>query len=125
MFNARRMIFQVLAITVLSTGFAPFSAAGFISSGQLVNTEIRDQRISRIQALVARNDVAEKLREYGVAPEMVAERVQNLTDDELIQLEGSIDQQVAGGGVVGVVGVVFIVLIILELVGVTDIFKSF
>ena len=31
----------------------------------------------------------------------------------------------AGGDVVAIVGVVFIVLLILELVGVTDIFKSF
>jgi len=32
---------------------------------------------------------------------------------------------VAGSGALGVIGAVFLVLMILELVGVTDIFKSF
>lgn len=125
MFKARRVIFQLLAVAVLATGFAPFSTAGFVSSGQLINAEMRDQRISRLQALIARDDVAKKLRQYGVAPELVAERIENLTDEELVLLEENIDNQVAGGGAVAVVGVVFIVLIILELVGVTDIFKAF
>ena len=50
---------------------------------------------------------------------------QGLSSAELLELEGQLDSQVAGGDVVAIVGVVFIVLLILELVGVTDIFKSF
>ena len=122
---AKRVVFQLVAVAVLSTGFAQFSVAGFVSSSQVINAEIRDQRISRIQTLVASADVTDKLRQYGVAPEMVAERMQNLTDAELVMLESTIDEQVAGGDAVAVIGVVFIVLMILELVGVTDIFKAF
>jgi len=36
-----------------------------------------------------------------------------------------IENQVAGSDALAVIGVVFLVLMILELVGVTDIFKSF
>ena len=44
---------------------------------------------------------------------------------ELLELVNGIENQVAGSDGVAIVGAVFIVLIVLELVGVTDIFKSF
>jgi hypothetical protein len=59
-----------------------------------------------------------------VPPQSVIERVNNMTNAELLALEGQIDEQVAGGDALAVVGIVFVVLLILEIVGVTDIFKS-
>jgi hypothetical protein len=55
----------------------------------------------------------------------VVERLNGLSHAELMELEGQLESQVAGGDVIAVIGVVFVVLMILELVGVTDIFKSF
>ncbi len=122
---ATRTIFKFVSIAILSLGFAQFSAAGPVGTTDLMDVELRGERISKLEALVARADVAEQLQKYGVTPELVSQRVHNLTSEELLELEQSIDQQVAGADVIGVVGVVFVVLIILELVGVTDIFKSF
>lgn len=126
MLNAKRSIIQLVSIAIMSLGFAQFSAAGVIGSSDLISAEQRVERISRIETLVARADVAEQLQRFGVTPEVVSTRVQNLTDSELLELEQSIDGQIAGGtDAVGVIGVVFLVLMILELVGVTDVFKSF
>lgn len=126
MLNARRSIIQLVSIAIMSLGFAQFSAAGVIGSSDLISAEQRVDRISRIEALVARADVAEQLQRFGVTAAVVSTRVQNLTDSELVELEQSIDRQIAGGtDAVGVIGVVFLVLMILELVGVTDVFKSF
>jgi hypothetical protein len=61
---------------------------------------------------------------FGVDPLAVQLRVGNMTDAELLTLEGNLDKQVAGGDAVAIVGAVFIVLIILELMGITDIFKN-
>jgi hypothetical protein len=60
----------------------------------------------------------------GVDQATVMERLNGLSTAELLELEGQIDQQVAGGDILGLIGAVFVVLLILELVGVTDIFKS-
>lgn len=124
--NAKRSIIQLVSIAIMSLGFAQFSVAGVIGSGDLISAEQRVERISRIEALVARADVAEQLQRFGVTAAVVSTRVQNLTDSELVELEQSIDGQIAGAdSAVAVIGVVFLVLMILELVGVTDVFKSF
>ncbi len=42
-----------------------------------------------------------------------------------MELEGQIDEQIAGGAdILAVIGIVFVVLLILDLTGVTDVFKS-
>jgi hypothetical protein len=56
---------------------------------------------------------------------VVKDRIQGLSDAELVTLQDQIDKQVAGGSALGVIGAVFLVLMILELMDVTDIFKSF
>jgi hypothetical protein len=68
--------------------------------------------------------VSRQLVLFGVDPLAVQLRVGNMTDAELLTLEGNLDKQVAGGDAVAIVGAVFIVLIILELMGITDIFKN-
>ena len=120
----QHIVTRLMAIAIISMGFVQVSAAGVIGTQQMVNSEARQDQLARMESLLARQDVAQQLAYYGVAPEMVMERVQSLTSAELMELEGKIDQQVAGGDIVGLVGAVFIVLIILELVGVIDIFKA-
>jgi hypothetical protein len=120
----QHIVTRLMAIAIISMGFIQVSAAGVIGTQQMVNSEARQDQLTRMETLLARQDVAQQLAYYGVAPEMVMERVQNLSSAELMELEGKIDQQVAGGDIVGLVGAVFIVLIILELVGVIDIFKA-
>jgi hypothetical protein len=95
-----------------------------IGTQQVIQSEARDARITRVESILARQDVAKQLVLFGVDPLDVQSRVGNMTDAELLTLEGGLDKQVAGGDAVAIVGAVFIVLIILELVGITDIFKS-
>jgi hypothetical protein len=95
-----------------------------ISTQQVVQSEARDARIARVETVLARQDVAKQLVLFGVDPLAVQLRVDNMTDAELLALEGNLDKRIAGGDAVAIVGAVFIVLIILELVGVIDIFKS-
>jgi hypothetical protein len=108
----------------LSLGLSQTASAGVIGTQMVIQSEARDARITRVEATLARNDVARQLVLFGVDPLAVKSRVGNMTEAELIQLEGRLDQQVAGGSAVAIVGAVFIVLIILEIVGITDIFKS-
>jgi hypothetical protein len=120
----RNFLINLVSISLLSLGLSQTASAGVIGTQMVIQSEARDARITRVEATLARNDVARQLVLFGVDPLAVKSRVGNMTEAELIQLEGRLDQQVAGGSAVAIVGAVFIVLIILEIVGITDIFKS-
>jgi len=96
-----------------------------IGTAHLVDQESRVASLSRIEVLLAREDVGRQLEAFGVDRALVVERLNGLSHAELLELEGQLDSQVAGGDIIGLIGAVFVVLLILELVGVTDIFKSF
>lgn len=120
----QNFVVRLVSLSLLSLGLAQTSGAGMIGSQQVNQSEIRDARTTRVQAILARQDIAEQLVRFGVDPLVVQSRVGNMTDVELLSLEGNLDKHIAGGGAVALVGAVFIVLIILELMGITDIFKA-
>ena len=120
----RRMLFRLIVISLLSTGFMQSSGAAVISTQEFIDAESRSDRLTRIEAVLAREEVASQFARFGVTPEQAQARIRNLTNEELVQLEASMGTDVAGGGALGTIGAVFLVLLILELVGVTDIFKA-
>lgn len=86
----------------------------------------RTAHIDRISAVLAEQQVRDQLVRFGVDPRDAALRVAALSDSELQTLDQRIGELPAGAdGVLEVIGIVMLVLLILELVGVTDIFKSF
>lgn len=123
--NCRGLVVRAASLALICAGFAQASFAGVVGTEYLVAAQTRAANMERISAFLARNDVASQLRALGVGSADIDARLAGLTDAELISLEGQIDRQVAGGDAVAIIGVVFLVLMILELVGITDIFKSF
>jgi hypothetical protein len=123
--RARGALMRLVSVSIICMGFAQAAPAGMIGTGYLLEDESRAASISRMDILLARADVARQLEAFGVDQAMVMERLDALSTAELLELEGKLDSQVAGGDIIGLIGAVFVVLLILELVGVTDIFKSF
>jgi len=124
-FKARAVILRVLSLSIICMGFAQVAPAGVIGTGQLVEDEVRIASLSRIEFLLAREDVARQFEDFGVEQAQIVERLNALTTEELLSLEGQIDEKIAGGAdLIAVIGIVFVVLLILDLVGVTDVFKS-
>ena len=120
----RAFVLRAVSLSIVCLGFAQVAPAGMISTGQLVDNEARVESLSRVELLLARQDVAEQMVALGVEPQQVMVRLDAMTTAELLELESRFDEQVAGGDALAVIGTVFLVLLILELVGVTDIFKS-
>ena len=120
----RAFVLRAVSLSIVCLGFAQVAPAGMISTSQLVDNEARAESLSRIELLLAREDVAEQMVALGVQPQQVMVRLDAMTTDELLELESRFDEQVAGGDALAIIGTVFLVLLILELVGVTDIFKS-
>ncbi len=122
--KARGALLRLISVSIICMGFAQAAPAGMIGTAQMLDDESRAASLSRIEVLLAREDVGRQLEAFGVDRAIVVERLNGLSGAELLALEGQLDEQVAGGDILGLIGAVFVVLLILELVGVTDIFKS-
>jgi hypothetical protein len=58
----------------------------------------------------------------GVSSQAALERVAAMSDSEVAQLAGRIDQAPAGGDVLGILFTVFIVLLVTDIMGLTKVF---
>jgi hypothetical protein len=124
-FQARAFVLRVISVSIICMGFAQVAPAGMIGTAYLADNEARAASLSRVEVLLARADVAQQLEAYGVNNAQVVERLNGLSTAELLELEGQIDEQIAGGDeILAIIGIVFVVLLILDLTGVTDVFKS-
>jgi hypothetical protein len=116
----------ILAANLLALGLVQSAGAGVISTESAIEMQERTARIERINSVLARDNVQSQMIRLGVQPEVAAARIASLSDSELRQLETRMNELPAGGdGALTVLGIVLLVLLVLELVGVTDIFKSF
>ena len=122
--KTRALVMRVVSVSLICMGFAQVAPAGMIGTSQMLENEARTESLTRIEMLLARDDVGQQLVTFGVEPALVLERLNAMTTEELLALEHRFDEQVAGGDAIAIIGTVFLVLLILELVGVTDIFKS-
>jgi hypothetical protein len=100
------------------------SQAGVIGAEEYLDAVDRRATLDRIDAVLAREEVAAALERQGVEPEAALARAEALSHSELQLLAENLEELPAGGSLVGTVGVVFVVLLILELVGVIDIVKK-
>lgn len=114
----------VLSGMLVWGGLVSTAAAAIIDTNDMISMETRQSRVDHLQAELARDDVQQAMTKLGVDPIEAQQRVDSLSDEELVMLEQQIDSLPAGGDFFALVGVVFVVLIILELVGVTNIFTK-
>jgi len=59
--------------------------------------EAQDAERERVKELVARPELAQQLRQMGIAPEEVQGRIDAMTDEEVRSLAGRLDAVPAGG----------------------------
>ena len=75
-----------------------------------------------LEQTLARSDVIAGLQARGVSVEAARARVAALTDAEAAHVAAQIDQDPAGGEVLGVLLTVFIVLLVTDILGFTKVF---
>jgi hypothetical protein len=76
----------------------------------------------QLAALLERDEVQQQLLALGVDVDDAKMRVAQLTDSEVQQLNASLGELPAGGGVLGLVVLIFLVFVITDVIGATDIF---
>ena len=120
----RNSLVVALSASILAASFQSAGYAGVISTQQYLTAVDREATRQRIDAVLAREEVRDRLEQNGVDPATLDERLAALTDQELQLLATDLESMPAGGSLLGTLGVAFIVLLILELVGVIDIFNK-
>ena len=90
----------------------------------LANQDSQNNRVN-VRGFLERQDIKSLLTAYGIDPNEAKERVDSLSDAEVMQITDKIDQLPAGSSFAGtllyVVIIVILVLLITELLGYTDI----
>ena len=96
--------------------------AGLVGTDTLLNEQSVQQQRAALHAALARKEAAGLLAKYGVTTEQARERIDKLTDREVRQISGHIDNLPAGGNVALVLLIIVLVILLLEAIGFIDIF---
>ncbi len=119
MHRIRQLLTLILVATAWGSAFYACPAnAGLIGTDEVVATSQPGNERDRVQALVARPELAKQLQALGIPPEQAKARVNALSDQEVHALAGRLDALPAGGNfsefewIMILIGVVIIALIL-------------
>ncbi len=113
---------MLMAMTSMPIGVAK---AEMVTTDQVIEQVDPPEDRSRAMDFMLREDVQQQLTILGVDPEEAARRVASLSDEEIQQIAGRLDELPAGegvGAIVTVMLIIFLVLLVTDLLGYTDIF---
>jgi hypothetical protein len=123
----RRGVALVVAVAMLMISMPLGTAqAALVSTEQLLARSDPVAERARVMAFLERADVREQIVALGVDPNEAAARVQALSDGQVREIAGQLDQLPAGqsavGIIVGAILLVFLILLLTDLLGLTDVF---
>ncbi len=120
--NFKRLVTSCLIVCVTSAGFPLTAQAGIVATDEITSGMGAASSRDRVSTFLARDDVRQAMLGQGVSPQAATERVKAMSDAEVAQLAGRIDQAPAGGDVLGIIFTVFIVLLVTDIMGLTKVF---
>lgn len=100
----------------------PAAQAAMIGTDAIVRAEQAQQDRARLESLLDREEVKQRLLGQGVDAADVKARIDALSDSEAQTLAQRIDQLPAGGDGLGVLVFIFVLLLVTDLLGLTDVF---
>ncbi len=128
----RMRIFKKLVATAMAVlmvmNVAPIglAEAKMVTTDQVIQHADPANDRERVESFILREDVQRQLVLLGINPEEAASRVASLSNGEIQQIAGRLDELPAGeggiGAVVGAILIIFLVLLITDLMGLTDVY---
>jgi len=121
MFKSR--LFSITAVLMLLYfGFlhtAP-AVAGMVGSvmsdGRTETVSLREMEINKIQRVLENKLVREKLQAYGLSPQEVREKLDQMSDQQIHLLAQASDRVLAGGDLLGTAIAVLIIILLIVLI---------
>jgi hypothetical protein len=121
----KKIVSTGLIICITAAGL-PFSAQARIVATEEITapavTSTQSTSRATVNQFLARDEVRQAMLGQGVSSQAALERVAAMSDSEVDQLAGRIDQAPAGGDVLGILFTVFIVLLVTDIMGLTKVF---
>lgn len=119
----KKIVSTGLIICMTAAGL-PFSAQARMVATEEITAPAFTQSASReaVNQFLMRDEVRQAMLGQGVTPQAALERVAAMSDGEVAQLAGRIEQAPAGGDVLGILFTVFIVLLVTDIMGLTKVF---
>ena len=117
----QRVLCLLMSLSLVVLPIGPAQAA-MIGNAQIVNEVQAELNRGEILRMLDREAAQQQLKALGVSPDMVKERVAQMTDAEIAQLNQHLADLPAGGDIWGVLLLLLIVFIITDVIGATDIF---
>jgi len=122
-----RNLVAIAMASLLVMNVAPIGMAHakMVTTDQVIGQSNASDERTQILNFLMREDVQQHMTRLGVDPEEAENRVASLSDEEIQQIAGRLDELPAGEGIgviVGAILIIFLVLLITDLVGVTDVF---
>ncbi len=113
----------LMALTSMPIGIAQ---AEMVTTDQVIEQYNSTEDRTLVMDFMLREDVQQQMTVLGVDPEEAARRVASLSDEEIQQIAGRLEEMPAGEGgvgiIVGAILIIFLVLLVTDLLGYTDIF---
>ena len=116
-----RTLVLILSFSFLILPLSQAQAA-LVANDQLIQQvqQINDKDV--LLQTINRADVQEQLSDMGVSTADIENRINQMTGEEIAQLNQQLNELPAGGGVLGVIVLIFVVFVITDVIGATDIF---
>ena len=117
----RRSAVMFLSILMLCLSFGQAQAA-IIANNQIIHQIEQANDKDALLQTINRVDVREQLLNMGVNTVDIESRINQMTHEEIAQLNNQLDKLPAGGDILGIIVLIFIVFVITDVIGATDIF---
>ena len=118
-------LFMATIMLVIATPYQPLLAAMVPTEATLDKIIAQDAR-GHLKTLISRNDIKDALISQGIDPDEAKARIDSLSDSEVTEVAGEIEQLPAGrgafGALIGAALIVFLVLLLTDILGYTDVF---
>ena len=132
----RALVLPVAMLFLTAVGPLPSAQAAMIQTDQVETGELETGNVpesadaaadrEQVMSFLARDDVRQQMQDLGVDPEEAEARVAAMSDAEVQELAGKLDNAKAGegplGAIVGAAVFVFVVLLITDILCFTDVF---
>lgn len=115
-FGFKKFLCICLAASLMSVPSYAQTQQGMITTGAVLAQIDRAEAQRQVEAIVNNAEIQKALIDRGLMPDEVKSRLASLTEQEIRDLAGQLDQARAGGEVVGILVAVLLVVLIIFLV---------
>lgn len=120
--RSQKLLIKVLLVCFIVVSFQQSAFAAMVTTTEIVDEQLVVAEKQKLMDLFADQQVQSQLIAMGVSPSDAKQRLENMSDEEVLAFSEKMDEMQAGSGVVGALVLVFLVLLVTDLLGYTDVF---